>query len=70
MTVDAHAHIIVPEITRDAAPKDEWRPRVFWDAQGQVVEFAGAQIRSATKEFVHVGGCRADVCADRARGDA
>ena len=52
MTVDAHAHVIVPEITREAGEGD-WRPRVFRDDDGaQVVELGGKQIRSAIEEFV------------------
>jgi aminocarboxymuconate-semialdehyde decarboxylase len=29
MIIDTHAHIIVPEILREAAPDEAWRPRVF-----------------------------------------
>ena len=50
--VDIHAHIIVPEITRRAAPGDGWRPRVTWDQGKQIVEYAGRRIGSATREFV------------------
>ena len=31
MIVDAHAHFIVPEICRAAAPEETWRPHVFRD---------------------------------------
>jgi aminocarboxymuconate-semialdehyde decarboxylase len=54
MIVDAHAHVIVPEITRDAAPGEAWRPRVFRDGGRQVVEMDGREIRSAVGEFVDV----------------
>jgi aminocarboxymuconate-semialdehyde decarboxylase len=54
MIVDVHAHVIVPEITRDAAPGEAWRPRVFRDAGRQVVEMDGREIRSAVGEFVDV----------------
>jgi hypothetical protein len=27
---DAHAHVIVPELLRDSAPRETWRPRVQW----------------------------------------
>jgi aminocarboxymuconate-semialdehyde decarboxylase len=54
MVVDAHAHVVVPEILRDAAPQEEWRPRVWWDDGAQVVEFEGREIRSAVNEFVDV----------------
>src|SRR5262245_38173440 len=54
MTLDAHAHVIVPEITREAG-EGEWRPQVVRDDDGaRVVELAGKQIRSATCEFVDV----------------
>jgi aminocarboxymuconate-semialdehyde decarboxylase len=52
VTLDAHAHVIVPEITREAGEGD-WRPHVFRDDDGaQVVELGGKQIRSAIEEFV------------------
>jgi aminocarboxymuconate-semialdehyde decarboxylase len=57
MTVDVHAHVIVPEITRDAEPGDAWRPRVYRDDGGaQVVELGGREIRAAIAEFVDVEG--------------
>jgi aminocarboxymuconate-semialdehyde decarboxylase len=56
VTVDVHAHVIVPEITRDAGA-EPWRPRVFRDDAGaQVVEMGGKQIRAAVQEFVDVEG--------------
>jgi aminocarboxymuconate-semialdehyde decarboxylase len=55
VTVDLHAHVIVPEITRDTAPNEHWRPRVYRDGGGaQVVELDGRAIRSAVHEFVDV----------------
>jgi len=55
MAFDVHAHVIVPEITRDAGAGEPWRPRVFRDDSGaQVVEMDGKQIRSAIGEFVDV----------------
>jgi aminocarboxymuconate-semialdehyde decarboxylase len=54
VTVDFHAHVVVPEITRDAAPAEEWRPRVYRDAGAQVVELGGRAIRAAVREFVHI----------------
>jgi aminocarboxymuconate-semialdehyde decarboxylase len=54
MIVDAHAHIIVPEIAREQASDESWRPRVFWQDGQQVVETNGRQIRSAVREFVHI----------------
>src|SRR6266508_2957688 len=38
MIVDVHAHVIVPEITREAGGDEPWRP----------------SIRSATREFVRI----------------
>lgn len=54
MIVDAHAHIIVPEITRDAAPHETWRPRVFWQDGQQIIESGGRRLTSALREFVHI----------------
>jgi aminocarboxymuconate-semialdehyde decarboxylase len=53
--IDAHAHVIVPEISRAAAPQESWRPHVYRDENGaQVVELDGRPIRSAVGEFVDV----------------
>jgi len=54
MVVDAHAHVVVPEILRDAAPREEWRPRVWWEDGAQTIELDGRPIRSAVNEFVDV----------------
>ncbi|MET0852102.1 MAG: amidohydrolase family protein [Candidatus Rokuibacteriota bacterium] len=54
MTVDLHAHVIVPEILRDAEPAEDWRPRVYRSEGEQVVELGGREIRSAVREFVDV----------------
>jgi len=54
MIIDAHAHIIVPEITRSLEPAEAWRPDVFWKDNRQVVDFNGKQITSAVHEFVHI----------------
>jgi aminocarboxymuconate-semialdehyde decarboxylase len=55
VTIDMHAHVIVPEITREAGPGEAWRPHVFRDDAGaQVVEMGGKEIRSAIAEFVHI----------------
>ena len=51
MIVDAHAHVIVPEIIGD----EPWRPKVSRDEAGkQVVEMGGKQIRAAVQEFVDI----------------
>jgi len=55
VTFDVHAHVIVPEITREAGGGEPWRPRVFRDDSGaQVVEMGGREIRAAISEFVNV----------------
>jgi aminocarboxymuconate-semialdehyde decarboxylase len=50
VTVDFHAHVIVPEICREAAPDEDWRPQV--SDGGRVVELDGRTIRAAIAEFV------------------
>lgn len=52
MAIDAHAHVIVPELLRTAAPGDSWRPAVRREDGRQVVELAGRRITSAVNEFV------------------
>lgn len=54
MIFDAHAHIIVPEITREAAPGESWRPHVSWRDGRQVIDAGGRQITSAVREFVRI----------------
>ena len=60
MRIDAHAHVIVPEVLRDAAPDEAWRPRVWWEDGVQIVELGGRQIRAAVKEFVDADQILAD----------
>jgi aminocarboxymuconate-semialdehyde decarboxylase len=50
VTVDLHAHVIVPEICREAAPDEDWRPHV--SDGGRVVELDGRTIRAAIADFV------------------
>lgn len=50
--VDVHAHVIVPELLREASPAERWRPSVSWDQEGQLVKLGGRAIRSAVNEFV------------------
>src|SRR3990172_3591282 len=52
MIIDIHAHIIVPEILRDAKPAEEWRPRLVWENGRQFVEYGPKRIGSALREFV------------------
>jgi aminocarboxymuconate-semialdehyde decarboxylase len=54
LIVDTHAHIIVPQILREAAPAEAWRPRVYRENGQQIVEFGGRQIKSAVREFVDI----------------
>lgn len=54
MTVDVHAHVIVPEITREAAPDETWRPLVFWRDGRQVIEVDGRQVTAVRREFVRI----------------
>lgn len=49
MRIDAHAHVIVPEVLREA-----WGPRVRWEDGAQVVELGGRSIRSAVRDFVAI----------------
>ena len=56
MTVDVHAHVVVPEITRDAAPDEGWRPRVWREDGRQVVEVGDRVVRSLVDEFVDLDG--------------
>lgn len=51
--IDMHAHIIVPEILRDANPSEEWRPSVVWENGKQFVVYGPKRIGSATREFVN-----------------
>jgi aminocarboxymuconate-semialdehyde decarboxylase len=50
--IDAHAHVIVPELLRGAAPGEAWRPSVSRVDGRQVVELGGRRITSAVDEFV------------------
>ncbi len=54
MIVDIHAHVIVPEITRESGGDEPWRPSVRWEDGAQVVELGGRAIRSAVREFVRI----------------
>lgn len=49
---DLHAHVIVPELLRDAAPGEQWRPVVRQGA----VEFAGVRVSSIVREVVELDG--------------
>jgi aminocarboxymuconate-semialdehyde decarboxylase len=50
--IDVHAHVIVPELLRAAAPEERWRPTVT-DTDGRsVVELAGSTISSPRASIV------------------
>ena len=66
--IDTHAHIIVPEILREADPAEVWRPRVVWEDGKQIVDYGGKRIGSARREFVDVEKILAEM--DRARVSA
>jgi aminocarboxymuconate-semialdehyde decarboxylase len=51
--VDAHCHIIVPEMMTDAVP-DGWRPALSREHDQVVVTFRGKQLRAITREFCDV----------------
>jgi aminocarboxymuconate-semialdehyde decarboxylase len=65
--VDAHAHVIAPEILRSAAPDESWRPSVTGESGAQAVELEGRTIRSAVREWVDLDRVIAD--QDRAGTD-
>lgn len=54
MIVDTHVHVIVPEITRDAAPGEAWRPQVYWRDGRQVIEVAGRQAATFDRDIVDI----------------
>jgi aminocarboxymuconate-semialdehyde decarboxylase len=60
--VDVHAHVLVPQLLREAAPQEAWRPHVWREqASGrQVVEIGGRELRSAVREWVDPGRIVAD----------
>ncbi len=51
--IDIHAHMIVPEILRQAAPGEPWRPKINWENGKQFIEYNGRRISSALREIVH-----------------
>jgi aminocarboxymuconate-semialdehyde decarboxylase len=67
LVIDAHAHVIVPEITRDAVPEEAWRPRVWREGDRQVFEVGGREVRSAVREWSDIERILAD--QDRAGTD-
>jgi aminocarboxymuconate-semialdehyde decarboxylase len=62
MIIDAHCHVIVPEMTRPPVP-DSWRP-VLRSAGGRpVVRFRGREITSVVAEFSDTGVMLAEAAA-------
>jgi aminocarboxymuconate-semialdehyde decarboxylase len=53
-SIDVHAHVVVPELLRDAAPAEPWRPVVRRVDSRRVVEFGGRRITSMVREFVEL----------------
>ena len=52
--IDAHVHVIVPQILRNRHPGEEWRPRVRRQGSERLVEFDGRVIRSMVNEMVDI----------------
>jgi aminocarboxymuconate-semialdehyde decarboxylase len=56
--VDAHAHVIPPDLLRAAAPAEEWRPARVDEpgARSSILEVGGARMPNVMHEFVEVEG--------------
>jgi aminocarboxymuconate-semialdehyde decarboxylase len=52
--IDVHAHVIVPDLLREAAPAERWRPALRRVDSRCVVEFGGRRIHSIVHEFVNL----------------
>jgi hypothetical protein len=60
-TSDLHAHVIVAELLRDAAPSEVWRPKVWRENDGtSVVEMGGRPVRAGIREWVDPARILAD----------
>jgi aminocarboxymuconate-semialdehyde decarboxylase len=59
-TIDLHAHVIVREILREAAPDEAWRPKTWRDRDQRVVEMGGREVRSGVREWVDTEQLLAD----------
>jgi aminocarboxymuconate-semialdehyde decarboxylase len=51
MVVDTHIHIIVPEITLEAALDETWRPSITWDNGSQIVMIQDRQMKSVLRPY-------------------
>ena len=49
--LDAHVHVIVPELARTSAHPEDWRPLIERRDGAQEIELGGRRIRSAVDEF-------------------
>jgi aminocarboxymuconate-semialdehyde decarboxylase len=58
--IDMHAHAIVPELLRNAAPGEAWRPRVWREDGRQAFEVGGREVRSAVREWTDLERILAD----------
>jgi aminocarboxymuconate-semialdehyde decarboxylase len=58
--IDMHAHVIVPELLRDAAPEESWRPRVWREGEHQAFEVGRREVRSAVREWTDLHRIVAD----------
>lgn len=62
--VDVHVHVAVPEILRDAAPNETWRPSVEAGDDGRpVVTLGDTRIRSMVGPFTELDAVLADRAA-------
>jgi aminocarboxymuconate-semialdehyde decarboxylase len=58
--IDMHAHVIVPELLREAAPEEAWRPRVWREGGRQAFEVGRREVRSAVREWTELDRIVAD----------
>jgi aminocarboxymuconate-semialdehyde decarboxylase len=58
--IDMHAHVIVPELLREAAPEETWRPRVWREGGQQAFEVGRREVRSAVREWTNLHRIVAD----------
>ena len=52
--IDVHAHVVVPEILRSAAPQERWRPVMRRVDSRRIVELDGVRVGSMVHEFVEL----------------
>jgi aminocarboxymuconate-semialdehyde decarboxylase len=54
MVIDTHIHVIVPEITLEAAPDETWRPSVTWKDGEQTVMNRGRKLGSVLRPYTDI----------------